>query len=50
VRVCVAFASVVIKYHAVALATPGAELVTADTAYFRKAAREGSIRHLADWR
>lgn len=36
-------------YHAAALHTPGATLVTADEAYFRKAARVGRIRRLADY-
>ena len=36
-------------YHAVALETEGALLVTADAAYLRKAAREGQIVSLAQW-
>ena len=36
-------------YHALALATPGAILVTADSAYWRKARSEGAIVHLADF-
>lgn len=35
-------------YHAVALTSPDATLVTADDAYFRKALSEGRIRRLAD--
>lgn len=37
-------------YHAVALETPGATLVTADVKYFRKAAAKGSIVVLSRWR
>ena len=36
-------------YHAVALHTPGATLVTADRRYYDKARREGQIILLADW-
>jgi predicted nucleic acid-binding protein len=36
-------------YHAVALETPGTELITADDSYFRKAKGMGRIRLLADW-
>jgi predicted nucleic acid-binding protein len=36
-------------YHAVALHTPGATLVTADRRYYDKARREGQIVLLADW-
>lgn len=34
-------------YHAVALETPGAEFITADGRYFKKARSEGRIRLLA---
>jgi predicted nucleic acid-binding protein len=37
-------------YHAVALETPGAVLLTADERYFAKARGEGSIERLADYR
>jgi predicted nucleic acid-binding protein len=37
-------------YHAVALETPGAVLVTADAAYLRKAAAEGQIVSLMKFR
>lgn len=36
-------------YHAVALHTPGATLVTADERYHAKARAEGRISLLADW-
>jgi predicted nucleic acid-binding protein len=36
-------------YHAVALQTAGATLVTADRRYFVKARREGQMVLLADW-
>ena len=36
-------------YHAVALHTPGATLVTADRRYYEKARREGQIILLGDW-
>ena len=36
-------------YHALALATPGATLVTADEAYRRRAHGEGAIMRLADF-
>jgi len=36
-------------YHAVALHTPGATLITADQRYFDKAKREGRITLLSDW-
>ena len=36
-------------YHAVALETEGALLVTADAGYLRKAARDGQIISLAQW-
>ncbi|MEA2626454.1 MAG: hypothetical protein QOD06_2499 [Candidatus Binatota bacterium] len=36
-------------YHAIALRRAGAELVTADDRYFRKAKRFGAIRRLADY-
>ena len=36
-------------YHAVALHTPGATLVTADRRYYAKARPEGQITLLADW-
>jgi predicted nucleic acid-binding protein len=36
-------------YHAVALRTPGATLVTADERYHAKAQVEGGIALLADW-
>ena len=36
-------------YHAVALHTPGATLVTADRRYYEKARREGRIILLGDW-
>lgn len=37
-------------YHAVALHTPGATLITADQRYFEKAKAEGQITLLADFR
>lgn len=37
-------------YHAVALHTPGAVLVTADERYYNKARQEGQISLLADFR
>lgn len=37
-------------YHAVALETPGAVLVTADQAYYRAARPLGGILLLAEWR
>ena len=37
-------------YHALALETPGAALVTADRRYFDKARRLGQIAWLPDWR
>jgi predicted nucleic acid-binding protein len=37
-------------YHAVALATPGSTLITADHRYFRKAASRGALTLLAQWR
>jgi predicted nucleic acid-binding protein len=37
-------------YHAVALHTPGAVLVTADERYYNKARHEGQISLLADFR
>lgn len=36
-------------YHAVALHTPGATLVTADRLYFEKSKAEGQIILLTDW-
>jgi predicted nucleic acid-binding protein len=36
-------------YHAVALLTPGADLITADRRYYEKARREGQIILLAAW-
>ena len=36
-------------YHAVALETPGAMLVTADERYYRKAASAGAIALLSHW-
>jgi predicted nucleic acid-binding protein len=36
-------------YHAVALNTPGAVLITADEAYYRKAQGEGQIIRLQDY-
>ena len=36
-------------YHAVALQTPGATLITADKRYFNKAKPAGHIAWLADW-
>ncbi|MDN5753600.1 MAG: type II toxin-antitoxin system VapC family toxin [Nitrosospira sp.] len=36
-------------YHAVALNTPGATLITADLRYYNKARGEGQIILLADW-
>lgn len=36
-------------YHATSLSTPGATLVTADKAYFDKAAPEGGVVRLADY-
>ncbi|PIV88305.1 MAG: PIN domain-containing protein [Hydrogenophilales bacterium CG17_big_fil_post_rev_8_21_14_2_50_63_12] len=36
-------------YHAVALHTPGATLITADRRYYEKAKAEGQISLLADW-
>lgn len=36
-------------YHATSLSTPGATLVTADGAYFDKAAPEGGVARLADY-
>ena len=36
-------------YHAAALHTPGATLVTADQRYYDKARREGQIDLLSDW-
>ena len=36
-------------YHALALCTPGAVLVTADEAYWRKARGEGAILRIADF-
>ena len=36
-------------YHAVALHTPGAQLITADKRYYDKTRREGRICLLADW-
>lgn len=36
-------------YHAVALHTPGATLITADRRYFGKAKSEGRIILLSDW-
>jgi predicted nucleic acid-binding protein len=36
-------------YHAVALNTPGATLITADEAYYRKAQGEGRIIRLQDY-
>ena len=36
-------------YHATSLSTPGATLVTADDAYFDKAAPEGGVVRLADY-
>ena len=36
-------------YHAVALHTPGATLVTADQRYYDKVRREGQIDLLANW-
>ena len=36
-------------YHAVALHTPGATLITADRRYYDKARSEGQITMLADW-
>lgn len=37
-------------YHAVALETTGATLVTADVKYFRKAAASGAIAPLSRWK
>ena len=37
-------------YHALALDTPGAVLVTADRRYFDKAWHLGQVAWLADWR
>jgi predicted nucleic acid-binding protein len=37
-------------YHAVALETPGATLVTADNRYLNKARSLGRIVHLSEWR
>jgi predicted nucleic acid-binding protein len=37
-------------YHAVALHTPGASLITADQRYYDKAQSEGSIKLLANLR
>jgi predicted nucleic acid-binding protein len=37
-------------YHAVALETDGATLVTADTRYLKKARPLGRIVHLSEWR
>ena len=37
-------------YHALALATPGATLVTADSRYFDKARHLGQIAWLPDFR
>lgn len=37
-------------YHAVALETPGAALVTADNAYYLAARLHGGIVQLAEWR
>lgn len=37
-------------YHAVALESPGAVLVTADERYLRAARAKGQIIHLRDWR
>ena len=36
-------------YHAVALETPGAMLITADERYFRAARSIGGISRLKDW-
>lgn len=36
-------------YHAVAINTPGATLITADTTYYRKAEGHGQILHLKDY-
>ncbi|MDP2432805.1 MAG: type II toxin-antitoxin system VapC family toxin [Pseudomonadota bacterium] len=36
-------------YHAVALHTPGATLITADRRYYEKVRDEGRINLLADW-
>jgi predicted nucleic acid-binding protein len=36
-------------YHAVALNTPGATLITADRRYYEKARAEGQISLLANW-
>ena len=36
-------------YHALALSTPGALLVTADSAYWHKTRSEGAIVHVADF-
>ena len=36
-------------YHALALATPGAQFVTADEAYWRKARAERAIVRLTDF-
>ena len=36
-------------YHAAALATPGATLITADHRYFRKAAPHGGLMLLSQW-
>lgn len=36
-------------YHALALATPGAQFVTADEAYWRRARTDGGIALLADF-
>jgi len=36
-------------YHAVALATPNATLITSDRRYYNKAYREGRIMMLGDW-
>lgn len=37
-------------YHAIALETPGATLITADERYLRAGAKLGHIVHLADWK
>jgi predicted nucleic acid-binding protein len=37
-------------YHAVALETPGATLITADERYLRAAAAVGGVVHLSEWR
>ena len=36
-------------YHAVALETPGASLITADDKYFASAASRGGIVRLSEW-